>query len=103
MDKGTALKVIFFPDYINDSTIVLEPKDNFIPGHYSNLGFGLYDNSGWGYNSDSYLKDRLSMIYNKESDRIIEAELILSNHGSCKIEIYENKQIIPTRIKRIKW
>lgn len=101
MAKGASLKVIFYPDYINDTTIIAEPKDIFIPGHYSLLYFAFYDNSGWGNNTDFYPAS--TIVFNTESDRSIDAEIELAQHGSCKIEIYENNQKTPTRIKQIKW
>jgi hypothetical protein len=101
--KGANLKVIFYPDYINDTTIIAEPKDIFIPGHYSGYGLALYDNSGWGYNSDFYYLNNSNILFNTDDNRIIEGQIELINHGSSTIEIYENNPIIPTRVKRIKW
>lgn len=99
--KGANLKVIFHPDV--DTTIVYEPKDNYIPVNYFQHYFIFPDNSGWGYNSDFYLLDRTAILYNTDDNRIIEGQIELIKHGSSTIEIYENNQIIPTRIKRIKW
>jgi hypothetical protein len=101
--KGTSLKVIFYPDFIegtsNGSDTAYVPN----PGHFADYSAAFYENSGWRYNNDSYPIDRSMNLYSIATDRTIEAEFQLINHGSAKIEIYENNHITPTRIKKIKW
>ncbi len=106
--RGTSLKVLFYPDMIRDTTvtvIVTDSSTNVIsdPGHYSSYSVALPQNSGWGVNNDSYPIDGSMILYNIESDRTIETQFYLTNHGSAKLEIYENNLIIPKRIKQIKW
>ena len=101
--KGTSLKVIFYPDFVegtpNDSDTSNVPN----PDQYADFAVAFYENSGWRYNIDSYPIDRSMKLYNIATDRTIEADFQLVNHGSAKIEIYENNQITPTRVKQIKW
>jgi hypothetical protein len=101
--KGTSLKVLFYPDFIQDTSNVSDTTNVSNPGHYSSYGVAFYDNSGWRYNNDSYPIDGSMILYNGESDRTIEAKFYLDNHGSAKLEIFENNQLTPARIKKIKW
>lgn len=101
--KGTALKVLFYPDFIEGTPIDSDTSYVPNPGKYADYSVAFYENSGWRYNNDSYPIDRSMKLYSIAGDRTIEAEFQLLNHGSAKIEIYEDNQISPTRIKKIKW
>jgi hypothetical protein len=101
--KGTALKVLFYPDFIEGTSNGSDTAAYVPPGQYATYAFAFYENSGWRYNTDSYAIDRSMKLYSIATDRTIEAEFRLIYHGSAKIEIYENNQLTPTRIKRIKW
>lgn len=101
--KGTSLKILFHPDLIADTSSVSDTSTIIYPWYYSDYAVTLYDNSGWEINNDSHPIDGSMIFYSLESNRTIEVEFYLNNHGSAKIEIYENNQMTPTRIKKIKW
>lgn len=101
--KGTALKVIFYPDFIEGTSNGSDSSYVPNPGHYADYSVAFYENSGWRYNNDSYPIDRSMKLFSNATDRTIEAEFQLLNHGSAKLEIYENNQTAPTRIKHITW
>ncbi len=109
MAKGTSLKIIIYPDYLSDTTIVNEPENinkpenEFVPAHFSDYGVALADNSGWWYKNDNYSENHSMILFNTASGRTIDCEIQTSRFGSALIEIYENNQNIPTRTKRIKW
>ena len=101
--KGTSLKVLFYPDFTEGTSTGSDTSNVTTPGHYADYSVAFYENSGWRYNTDSYAIDRSIKLFSNATDRTIEAEFQLLNHGSAKIEIYENNQITPARIKKIKW
>jgi len=74
-----------------------------IPAIYAAWGLHLIigEDTGWKIRiGDSGL---IPVIENTESERIVDTQIDLFDHGSGTIEIFENNQVIPTRTKHIEW
>lgn len=102
LPRDASISVKFIADTISGG--YFDPiRHQQIPVIYAAWGLHLIigEDTGWKIRiGDSGL---IPVIVNTESERIIDTQIDLFNHGSGTIEIYENNQVIPTRTKRINW
>jgi len=105
LPRGTSLRVIIRPDLTVIDPNPYDPEKEINPESYSDYAVGTYPSSGWDSKVDSdYYTHRIMTLYSLAADeRTIDAEFHLNGHGSATFEIYENNQLIPTRIKKISW
>jgi len=104
LPKGTSLKIVIRPDLEVIDSSLYNPEKEIIPESYSDYGVFTSPASGWLAKTDnSYYTHRIMTLYNTSNESTIDARFDLNRHGSASIEIYENNQEIPVRIKKIKW
>ena len=102
LPREASISVKFIADTISGG--YFDPiRHQQIPAIYAAWGLHLIigEDTGWKIrNSDSGL---IPVIENTNSERIVDTQIDLFDHGSGTIEIFENNQIVPTRTKRINW
>ncbi|NBC84079.1 MAG: hypothetical protein GVY19_11980 [Bacteroidetes bacterium] len=108
LNKGTSVKVGFYPDFYIDTIAegwfndTIDMDSLIIEKKYASWSYAPFSNEGWEYTD--YEPETASIIFTSDTEAgQIDLKFFLTGTGSATLEIYENNSDTITRIKKIYW